>query len=235
MRSSVLLLLVTCLALALASPVWSAPLYELTYDPNPNWGGVTKVFYEGWGFGPPAGEYSPSDPSSSPYRINLYGRGWTTDPLAEYPWAWVVAGENNKTDPKPKPPYYHLSGGAGYIHESNDWTNSDTDLGSKAYASYATGTYPAGAQPNYNQAAWLDLNGDEAATGPRIPIVLKHDVPTLTDGRKLRVDTMYWFLENGNDQLGLGVRIYFEKVGGGEAYADFALHYNRGGDGSTWG
>lgn len=234
MKLGFVIVIVAALLLGLGAAGWAQQNHR-TYDPSPDWGGARKVFYEGWGFGPPAG--TPSMADSKPYRIEdpyiptavPYGRGWTS--IGVNKEAWVCAGLNNQTNPQPKPGYYHLSGTNGYIHESNDWTNTDADGGSRPFAGptvpYATGTYlDTTPQPYYNQAVWLDASDiGTVENGPRSQILLKHDVPTLTDQRKLRADVLYWFLKSATQELGYGIRIYFDRVGGGEVTVDFALHF----------
>lgn len=237
MRLCLLLAIAVAVVAGSSIPGLSAPIPFRSFDPHPDWGGQNKLFYEGWGFGAPAGEYSLV--GSLPYRVEdpygapPYGRGWTS--IGVNKEAWVVSGENYNTNPKPKPPYYHLAGAAGYIHESNDWTNTDTDGGSRAFAGptypYSTGTYVDGPQAYYNQAVWLDANDlpdpldPDPESAPRSQILLKHDVPSLPDPKKVRADTLYFFLKNANQEMGYGIRMYFEPTGGGEAYADFALHF----------
>lgn len=232
MKPRVLSLMVALLTLWSAGNSWS--INFRTYDPHPNWGGLTKVFYEGWGFasGDPL---SPPAASVVAYRVDdrvdfgtSYGRGWSS--IGPNHEAWVANGVNG-TRMQPKPPYCHLTGSTGNFFEANEWTNTDSDGGSRPFAGptypYSTGAYADGKQVYPDQAVWLDVSGKagDTASGPRSQILLRHDVPNLADPTKLRADVLYRFLKNANQEMGYGIRIYFEKVGGGEAYVDFGLHF----------
>ncbi len=231
MKLRLAITMIVALTLGLGAASWS--LAFRSYDPSPNWGGMVKVFYEGWGFNTQA--ENPPAASGGAYRVDdqvdhgtSYGRGWTS--IGPNHEAWVANGTNG-TKMSPKPPYCHITGSLGNFWEANEWTNTDSDGGSRAFAGptypYASGTYLDGPQAYPNQAVWLDVSGKDGSSenGPRSQILLKHDVPTLTDPKKLRADVLYWFLKNANQEMGYGIRIYFSKVGGGEAYADFALHF----------
>ncbi|BCW98486.1 MAG: hypothetical protein KatS3mg024_1313 [Armatimonadota bacterium] len=217
--------------LAVAGACLAQPAQNNCWDPSLEYGAGNKVFYEGWGYGPPAGDYSRA--GSQPYLVRDYGRDWTS--IGPNPLAWVISGKNGQSAFTPKPPQYASD---NPMRENDDYTNSGSAYnagyldGSWPYADtpFRSGIYVDGPQPYHMQSVWFDVNGNGQDVGDgvnRLQILLKHPIPDLSEPRKVRVDVQYWWSKNWQTNLGFGIRLYFEKTGGGEAWIDFAPHnYN---------
>lgn len=220
-------LIVTLAALG-AATVIAAPTENPCYDPSAAYGAGLKVFYEGWGYAEPAGDYSLG---GAPYKAGDYGRGWTS--IGPNPLGWIVSGKNGQAAFAPKPPQLDSTEAC---RENNDYTNSGEYAGSStltggsfpyAGTARASGVYVDGPQLHHLQSIWVDVNGNGEDVGDgvsRLQFLLKHDIPELPDGKKVRADVQYYWTKNYWTNLGYGIRVYFETNSGGTGHIDFAPH-----------
>ena len=185
-----------------------------------------------------------------PYQVNGY-RGWSAiTPNTRAYICYGVSGLGFAASNCKKPANYYSTTA---VRESNDWTNPPgVGLeGSAAYGepAHASGTYLDGRQycmvamdpitfpgwgtieiDTHKNTLWMDYNGDYPGEGPRVQLVLKHDIPSVPewpDHKKLRVGAEYWCREDITSAQGCGVRIYFDGAAGGEVTVDLAVHFNR--------